>query len=130
MVELRDHLIASVPVSTVERSLEVLRSWMTISNGTAAVVTKSQTVYAGGGNRYVTNTAPDGSYEVSTIFYGRLSSVTRKDAVNNQLSAISYSYDEHGRVKTVTDARNGTTTYSYNNADQRTAVTTPAPGTG
>jgi len=40
------------------------------------------------------------------------------DSINNQLSAINYTYDSHGRQATVTDARNGTTTYSYNNADQ------------
>jgi hypothetical protein len=35
-----------------------------------------------------------------------------------------------GRQNTVTDARNGTTTYAFNNADQVVSVTTPPPGNG
>jgi YD repeat-containing protein len=46
------------------------------------------------------------------------------------LSQTTYGYDTHGHQQTVTDARNGTTTYGYNDADQVTSVTTPAPGTG
>ncbi len=61
--------------------------------------------------------------------YGRLASATRYDALNSQLSSINYSYDPHGRQNTVTDARNGTTTFGYNNADLVSSVTTPNPGT-
>src|SRR5207249_89083 len=121
---------ASNLVSTVETSADGLRTWNILWNAGAGVTNKSQTVYAGSGNRYVTNTAPDGSYTLTAYSYGRLSSVTRKDSLNNQLSAINYLYDAHGHVLTTTDARNGATTYLYNNADQPTTITTPAPGTG
>jgi RHS repeat-associated protein len=46
-----------------------------------------------------------------------------------QISSTTYTYDSHGRQYQVTDARNGTTTYGYNNADLVTSVTTPNPGT-
>src|SRR5439155_13655494 len=42
----------------------------------------------------------------------------------------TYAYDAHGRQSTAMDARNGVTTYGYNNADQITSVTTPAPEEG
>src|SRR6266511_2868972 len=126
----QDNVDASIPLATVERSLEGLQTWTTISNGAAAVVIRGQTGYAGNGNRYFTNTALDGSYVVNAFSYGRLSSVTRYSAAGSQLGQTTYGYDEHGRVKSLTDARNGTTTYRYNNADQVISVTTPAPGTG
>ena len=47
-----------------------------------------------------------------------LLSVTRKDANNQQLSSISYGYDSQGRQNLSTDARTGTTTSFFNNADQ------------
>src|SRR5262249_19291558 len=53
-----------------------------------------------------------------------------KDFGGNQLSSTSYGADPHGRQNTFTDARNGTTTYAFNNADQVVSVTTPIPGPG
>src|SRR6266498_1468167 len=126
----QDTVDASIPLATLEQSLEGLRTWTTISNGTTAVVSKGQTGYAGSGNRYLTNTAPDGSYVVNAFSYGRLSSVTRYSASGSQIGQTGYGYDEHGRVQSVTDARSGTTTYGYNNADLITSVTSPTPGTG
>ena len=100
---------------------------MTWNNG-VCLTNSSQTVYARpGGYRYVTNTAPDGSYAVSTYQNGRLLSVTRQDSNNEQLSSINYAYDSHGRQNQITDARNGTTTYFFNNADQ-VSGTTPQSG--
>ena len=57
-------------------------------------------------------------------------SVTQKKASGGQLAQNTYAYDPHGRQLTVTDARNGTTTYAFDGADQVTSVTTPPPGTG
>lgn len=45
-------------------------------------------------------------------------------------AATTNTYDPHGRLSTSTDARNGTTTYAYNNADQVTSITNPVPGAG
>ncbi|MBI2927419.1 MAG: RHS repeat-associated core domain-containing protein [Verrucomicrobia bacterium] len=59
-----------------------------------------------------------------------LSSVTRKISSGTQLNQATYAYDAHGRQSTVSDARNGTTTSTFNSADQVLTVTTPSPGTG
>src|ERR1044071_6617040 len=117
-------------ISMLEVSADGLQSWSTIHpDSSTSVVSSNRTVYAGSGNRYQTNVAPDGSFTVSAFSYGRLASVTRKDSLNNQLSSVSHSYDSHGRQSMATDARNGTTAYTFNNADQVTSVTTPNPGT-
>src|SRR3989442_8270397 len=121
---------ASNLVSTVETSADGLRAWNILWNAGAGVTNQSQTVYAGSGNRYVTNTAPDGSCTLTAYSYGRLGSATRYSSTGSQLGKTSYAYDAHGRVLTTTDARNGATAYGYNNADQLTSVTTPPPGTG
>src|SRR6266487_4203361 len=97
----------TLETARVETSTDGLRTW----NTSFGLVTKSQTVYAGGGNRYVTNTAPDNSIFLQAFQNGRLISETRNDS-------------------TATDARNGTTTYAYDNADRVTSVSTPLPGTG
>jgi hypothetical protein len=86
----------------------------------------SETAYATGNNRYVTNTAPDGSLTVSHYLKGILQSSTRKMGTI-QLSQTTYGYDQHGRVQTQTDARNGTTTFAFNDAGQVISVTTPDP---
>jgi RHS repeat-associated protein len=117
---------AETLVGTSEASVDSLKQW-SVANG---VTNKSQTVYAAGGNRYVTNTAPDGSYTVSVSQKGRQLSLMQRDALNNQLSATTYGHDAHGRMNTVTDARNGTTTFTFNNGDQIVTATTPVPGTG
>ena len=117
-------------VSVSEVSADGLQSWQTTyRDPSTSVTSSSHTLYSAGGNRYVTNTAPDNSYVVSTYSYGRLVSTVRKDASNAQLSSVSFSYDPHGRQNVVTDARNGATTTTFNNADLVFTVTTPNPGT-
>jgi YD repeat-containing protein len=76
-----------------------------------AVVTKGQTVYAGGGNRYQTDIAPDGSFSVCTYSNGRLTSTTAYNSAGGQVTRATYAYDPHGRQSSLTDARNGATTY-------------------
>src|SRR4030095_12124230 len=49
--------------------------------------------YAGAGNRYVTNTAPDGQYTISHFLHGLLQSITRKDSGGGQLSQVYQYYD-------------------------------------
>ncbi len=117
-------------ISTVETSTDELKTWQTIWNNGIGVTSQSTTIYAGGGNRYATNTAPDNSYTVSAYQYVQLVSVTSYDSGNNQLSFTSYSYDAYGRRNIVTDGRNGATTLTFNNADLVQTSTTPAPGGG
>jgi hypothetical protein len=82
------------------------------------------------GQRIVTNTASDGSYAVSITQYGTNVSFTRYDSTGVQIARTTYGYDAHGRQNTATDARNGTTTYWFNNADQVSSLRTPVPATG
>ena len=62
--------------SSVETSLDGLRSWSTVFGQT----TQSQTVYGANGLRTNTVTAHDGTSVVSVYQFGRLQSVTRKDS--------------------------------------------------
>ncbi len=124
-------LDSSTLVSTVETSADGLRTWTTIWNGGVPLTSQSQTFYdPAHGYRIVTNTAPDGSYAVATNQYGRLISMTQRDATGAQIGRTIYGYDPHGRQNTVTDARNGTTTSCFNSADQVSGVVSPAPATG
>ena len=116
--------------SVSETSVDGLKSWQT-SYGDASTALTSQTVTSySGTNRTVTSTAPDGSYTINAYASGQLMSSVRYDANNHPLAGTSYKYDAHGRQYQVTDARNGTTSYGYNPADQVAAVTTPPPGNG
>jgi YD repeat-containing protein len=114
-------------VSESRASTDGLQSW-TIHQ--SQLTNHSRTKYAGGGNRYATNTAPDGSISISSYANGLLQSVTRKDSAGTQLSQVSYFYDAHGRQYASTDARNGTSYLTYNDADRVVSTITPAPGNG
>jgi RHS repeat-associated protein len=116
--------------SVSENSVDGLRSWQ-INYRDANTALTNQTVTSYASNlRTVTSTAPDGSYTINTYVAGQLLNSARFDATGKQIGGTSYSYDAHGRQYQVTDARNGTTTYGYNAADQVATVTTPSPGNG
>jgi len=118
-------------VSTTEISVDGLHTWNTLWNSGVAVTSQSQTFYDPvNGYRIVTNTAPDGSFTVSTNQFGRLVSVTKRDSTGTQIGQTLYGYDAHGRQNTVTDARTGTTTNFYNNADQVSSTVSPVPAAG
>lgn len=120
-------------ISRSETSADGLESWRaTYPDAGTPVTSYSRMVYSAGGNRYLTNMSPDGSYTLSHYATGRLASVTHNssDFPPNAVSKTSYGYDSHGRRNTVTDARNGTTTYALNDNDLITSVTTPVPGSG
>ena len=115
--------------SRAETSTAGLDSWQTVyRDDSTPVVTHSQTAYQGGGARSATAIAPDSSYATSAYSNGRLTSVTRKDSTGAQIGKTTVGYDPHGRQATVADARNGTTTYAFNDADLVTSTTTPNPG--
>jgi RHS repeat-associated protein len=117
-------------VSQTETSTDGLNTWQTQYRDVNTPVTaQSQTVYTSP-TRTVTSAAPDGSSTVSTYSYGRLISSVRYDSNHAQIGGTTDAYDAHGRQYQVTDARNGATTYGYNNADQVNSVTTPNPGNG
>jgi len=126
------------------------RTWELADNGNEALVSEhwasanglhtaniafgltnwAEVVYASGGVRYVTNTAPDQAFTVTVFTNGRTASVTAYDANASQLGSTAFAYDAHGRQYQTIDTRNGATTYGYTNSDQVTSVTTPAPGDG
>jgi len=123
-----NNLAASNLVSTVETSVDGLRTWNIIWHNGVGLTNYSLTTRDPANARaVVTNVAPDGSYAVTTNQYGRIISVTRYDTLNHQLSSLNYAYDVHGRQNTITDARNGTTTNYFNDADQIVATATPSP---
>jgi RHS repeat-associated protein len=122
---------AATLTSTAETSVDGLQSWSTIWNIGTPVTSHSQTVYdAAHGYRYLTNTAPDGSFTLNTFLNGLLVSTLSKDANGNQLGQTTLAYDAHARQNRITDARTGTTTNFFNNADQVSGTATPAPAAG
>ncbi len=115
-------------VSMSEMSTDGLQSWQTrYRDSSTPVTTHSQTVYSGT-NRTVTVTTPDNSCTVTRYLNGRLSSTTQYDSTPTQIGSTTYGYDAHGRQNTVTDVRNGTMVYTFNDADLVVTVTTPDPG--
>jgi len=117
----------STLMATSEASTDGLKSWQTKYRDTSTpVISARQISY--GTNRTVTTTAPDGSYTIDLYSYGWLVSSARYDSSSAQIGETAYSYDAHGRRSAMSDARNGATVYTYNNADLVITVTTPAPG--
>lgn len=107
-------------VSRSETSANGLATWSTVypNGGAPAVTSQSATEIPSSGNNWTRTTtqfAPDGSQTVSKFQYGQMQSVTRKDDTANhlQVTKTAYGYDAHGRQSTLTDARNGTTTYVF-----------------
>jgi RHS repeat-associated protein len=115
-------------VSTVEASVDGLQKWNVSYNGGVGITNYSLTQYLPTSGKVISkNVSPDGSYTTSTSQYGRLVSVNRKDATAMPITQTIYGYDAYGRQNTMTDDRNGTTTYYFNNADQVVSTITPSP---
>ncbi len=87
--------------------------------------------YGPGATRTETFTRPDGSTQIRTFAQGRLiSETTAASGGTPVLKSSIHAYDPHGRLESVTDARNGTTTFTHDDMDRVLSVTTPAPGYG
>ena len=117
-------------VSVNESSVDGLQGWQIAFNAGNGVTNHSQTVYGTGGYRYVSTTAPDGTQRINTYQYGRLIASVTTNTTLGQLAGTTYAYDSHGRLGSTVDARNGTTTTTYNSGDPVASTQTPAPGTG
>src|SRR5258706_8674340 len=87
-------------------------------------------VFSFTGTTRLTETYPNNATEVIDSIAWMAQSVTDKDSAGAQVTRTSYAYDAHGRAQSVIDARNGTTTRTFNNADQVVSVTTTTPGSG
>ncbi|MBM3881488.1 MAG: RHS repeat-associated core domain-containing protein [Verrucomicrobia bacterium] len=121
-------------LSMPEVSTDQQQSWQTVYRVVGTPVTTHEATVLDRPNRKrtLTRTTPDGTKTVTVYQDGRLQSVTHLDASTPgaQLGQTLYGYDAFGRQNTVTDARNGTTGYTYNAADQIASTTTPAPSPG
>jgi RHS repeat-associated protein len=112
-------------LSTLETSVDGLRSWHTQATATASTVS----TVAVNGTRTTTATGPDNSYSVSTYQSGRLVSVAHYDANSSPIGTTTYSYDAHGRPYQFTDGRTGTrVTLFYNAANLVSTNLVEAPG--
>src|SRR5262249_27153071 len=85
----QDSSTNSILTATSEASVDGLKSWTTAFGLTATNIT----VYAGSGNVYATNAAPDGTSSVTWKQNGRVKTVTRKDSTGTQVGQTSYGYD-------------------------------------
>ena len=124
-------------VSRSETSADGLQTWRTVFPDPATPVTTwtrnslspSDGERAGVRGRTMTTFSPDNTSLVNTYSSGRLQAATKQDAAGSQVTQTTYGYDAHGRQNIITDARNGATTLTYNNADQVVTRTSPDPGT-
>jgi len=76
----------------------------------------------GSGQQTVTTQNTGGSTLTAIYQDERLAS----ESWSGSRGSIIYGYDAHGRLQTLTDARNGATTFTYYGDDQLATVTTPA----
>ena len=118
-----DNQDAAAVVAVNEQTADGMRTWQIVRG----LTTKSITTLDGMGGRSITTISPDGVRAIQTFLGERPISSKTTTATGTQLIAISYTYDAHGRVQSVTDARNGTTQFTYYADDQVRTVTTPDP---
>jgi RHS repeat-associated protein len=109
--------------SMVDTSASGLQTWQTVDG----LTTHTQTVLNGGGARTATTTAPDGTVTEQTFLNDRLLTTLTQHPSLGTLASASREYDPHGRLHAATDARTGTTTYTYYDDDQIHTITTPDP---
>ena len=120
-----DNADTPATVSISEQTPDGLRSWST----TRGLTTTRVASYDGSGGHTVVTTAPDNRIVTQTYAADRLMSQTVTHTTLGTLGSVSYDYDEHHRLETQTDPRNGTTTYTYYDDDQVHTVLTPDPDT-
>jgi YD repeat-containing protein len=116
---------SDVPVvlSRSESSLDGRRSW---STDAAGAVTYSERTLPSNGSWQQRTVLPDGSERVQQFSDGRLQSVEFRDRSGSVIQSQSYTHDGLGRTQSVSDARKGTTTYTYYADDQVATITEPA----
>lgn len=116
-------------ISRLQTATTTLEDWNITYPDVNTPVTNF-TIIIPGVSRTNTTVGLDGSFTTSVYSYGQLGSTIRYNSRTNQITGKTYTYDVDGRPYQVTDARNGTTTYGYTNADLVSSVTTPSPGNG
>jgi len=112
----------SVVIQTSDKSVTSLDSW----TSKYGLVTHTSIAIDGLGGVIQTTINPDGSSLIEVKAGGRIVESKKLDNLSNQIVKTTYIYDSHGRVESETDARNGTTDYTYYNNDKVHTVTLPA----
>lgn len=128
-----------VAVAQNESSTDGLKSWNTAykneaNNGSEPIVTRTDVSYpqgAGWGRGTIISRA-DGSWTATFHANGQLSWVKEYSSASSLIGQTDYSYaaDPYRRLATITDKRNGATTFAYNAADLPTNQTAPPAGDG
>lgn len=118
-----DNLDLPVVVSVSEQSVDGRLTWDTVRGLTSTLVV----VPDGAGGRTQTSTSPDGVRTTANYVGDRLTSMVSATAAGDSLGSVTYGYDGHGRVVSVSDARTGTTSYAYFADDRVQSVVTPDP---
>ncbi len=123
----RDDANNAILASRQDISLDGRRSW---SEHWGQLTTRDLTLN-GSGQKTETITRPDGVIETRVFDHDRLvSSTITGPGGSPVLSSQTHAYDPHGRLITTTDARAGTTTYTYDALDRVLTHTTPPPASG
>jgi len=111
-------------VSRMLTSADGLQQWdVTYSSADVAATNYSST--SPGVSRSAVSVMPNRCSTVDSYSYGRLASSIDYDSTGAEIGGSTYGYDAYGRTCAIIDARNGATTYAFNNADLVAAVTTP-----
>ncbi len=113
----------TVELSRFESSTDGFHTWSSADG----LETHTEMTYGGGGNYSSTTTYPDATSSESLVVGGRLGSVTSFDSAGVQVTSTTYGYDLLGRTATASDARDGTTTFSYYADDSLHSTTSPDP---
>jgi hypothetical protein len=115
-----------------EAAADGTRTWSTVlGNGGVTNFSWTGCSLLSSGTRYLTNRTPEGAMTIETYVNGRHTSTQQRNASGTQIARVSRTYDSHGRPKTATDDRNGTSTWDYYaGSDLLWKVTTPPSGTG
>jgi RHS repeat-associated protein len=93
------------------------------------LTTHNKTELEANEGRKETVTSPDGAKLIRRYSGDRLTQEQRLDSDGAQIALRTRAFDEHGRMESETDARNGTTLYTHYGDDRVHTVTTPAvPG--
>lgn len=95
---------------------------------------KTTSYYPNNAQRVEDTIFPDNTREFDTYVNDNIVSRTTLDSTASPILSTTYQYytsgPSYGLLQSSTDARNGATSYTYNDADQIATVTSPVPGLG
>ncbi|HXU76365.1 MAG TPA: RHS repeat-associated core domain-containing protein [Methylomirabilota bacterium] len=129
---------SAAPAVPTERLTEAVAVDGSYTSSTAFGQTTARTISydRASRKRTETETRPDNTQRISVFVDDRPDSLTMMDAASPrvQLSQVTYQYftggAAYGFLQNAVDARNGTTSYTYDAADRIASITTPVPGFG